>query len=100
MTTYETRVAYDIAESGIDPLTINDLLALEPAAERDRTLARLLDTRLGYSEAPGTIALRSLLADTYQDTGPDQILVTTGAIEANFLLFHVVLDAGDHVVVV
>ena len=30
--------------------------------------------------------------------GADQILVTTGAIEANYLLFNVLLDAGDHVI--
>ena len=45
-------------------------------------LARLLDMRLGYSEAPGSLELRSLLAGTYANTGPDNILVTTGAIEA------------------
>ena len=49
---------------------------------------------LGYSEARGTIALRSALAATYNSVSPDQILVTTGAIEANFLLFNVLLDAG------
>jgi aspartate/methionine/tyrosine aminotransferase len=46
------------------------------------------------------LELRSLLAATYRATGPDEVLVTTGAIEANFLLFNVLLDAGDHVVVV
>src|SRR5918997_984045 len=56
--------------------------------------------RLGYSEAPGSLELRSLLAATYRETGPEEVLVTTGAIEANFLLFNVLLEAGDHVVVV
>ena len=100
MTTYETRVSHDIAESGIFPMTTNELLDLVPAAERDASLASLLDIRLGYSEAPGSEALRTLLASTYRDTGPDQILVTTGAIEANYLLFNVLLNAGDHVVAV
>lgn len=98
MTTWETKVEYDIAESGILPMTVNELLDLEP--DRDVTLARLLDTRLGYSEAPGSIELRSLLAATYRDTSPDEILVTTGAIEANFLTFNTLLDPGDHVVAV
>lgn len=100
MTIWETKVEFDIAESGILPLTVNDILALLPPAERDATLARLLDTRLGYSEAPGSLDLRSALAATYRDTGPDDILVTTGAIEANYLLFNVLLDPGDHVVAV
>ncbi len=39
-----------------------------------------------------------MLADTYTRGDADHILVTTGAIEANFLLFNVLLDAGDHVI--
>ena len=100
MTAWETKTPYDIAESGIFPMTAGELLAFEPREERERTLASLLDLRLGYSEAPGTLALRSAIAATYRDTGPDEVLVTTGAIEANFLLFNVLLEPGDHVVVV
>jgi aspartate/methionine/tyrosine aminotransferase len=98
MTTYETKVKYDIAESGILPLTVNDLLALAPPDERSAILDQLLNLPLGYSEARGSLELRQLLADTYQDCEPDNILVTTGAIEANFLLFNVLLQAGDHVI--
>src|SRR6266487_196915 len=100
MTAWETKTPFDIAESGIFPMTVRELLAFEPALERQRILERLLDLRLGYSEAPGTLALRSAIAATYRDTGPDEILVTTGAIEANFLLFNVLLEPGDHIVAV
>ncbi|HEU5327952.1 MAG TPA: aminotransferase class I/II-fold pyridoxal phosphate-dependent enzyme, partial [Thermomicrobiales bacterium] len=100
MTTWETQVEFDIAESGILPLTMNELLDFAGPAERERTLARLLDTRLGYSEAPGSRELRALLAATYRATGPENILVTTGAIEENFLAFNVLLEPGDHVVAV
>ncbi|MFN8457872.1 MAG: aminotransferase class I/II-fold pyridoxal phosphate-dependent enzyme [Anaerolineae bacterium] len=98
MVKYEIKVDYDIAESGIFPLSINELLSWEPAAEREQIVARLLDMRLGYDEGPGTLELRSLLASTYDNCGPENILVTTGAIEANFLLFNVLLDQGDHVI--
>jgi aspartate/methionine/tyrosine aminotransferase len=100
MTTWETKVEYDIAESGIFPMTTRELLDFEPPAERDQLLSRLLDLRLGYSEACGTNELRSIIAETYEDTDPNEILVTTGAIEANFLLFNALLEAGDHVVAV
>ena len=100
MTTWETQVEYDIAESGIYPMSVNELLDMLPGGEREETLARLLDMRLGYSEAPGSLELRSLLAGTYASTGPENILVTTGAIEANFLAFNVLLEPGDHVVAV
>jgi aspartate/methionine/tyrosine aminotransferase len=100
MTTYELAVQFDIAESGIAPMSTNDLLQLLPAAEREPTLQRLLDLRLGYSEARGTEALRSALAITYANTSADNILITTGAIEANYLLFNTLLNEGDDVVVV
>jgi aspartate/methionine/tyrosine aminotransferase len=98
MSRHETHVAYDIAESGILPLSTNDLLDFEPAPERAATLARLLTLPLGYSEARGTEALRAALAATYARGDAEHILVTTGAIEANFLLFNVLLDSGDHVI--
>jgi len=98
MTTYETQVEYDIAESGILPLSTSDLMQLVPPDERDQALKRTLELPLGYSEARGSLELRSLLAATYANCGPENILVTTGAIEANFLLFNVLLNPGDHVI--
>ncbi|HRW05094.1 MAG TPA: aminotransferase class I/II-fold pyridoxal phosphate-dependent enzyme [Caldilineaceae bacterium] len=100
LTTHELNVKYDIAESGILPLKTSELLAFEPKEERETTLERLLNLPLGYNEAVGTKALRSAIAATYADCGPDQILVTTGAIEANFLLFNTLLEPGDHVVAI
>ena len=98
LTRHELHVKYDIAESGILPLTMNELLGFEPPEQQLATLERLLTLPLGYNEAVGTHALRALLAETYDQCDPDNILVTTGAIEANFLLFNVLLDAGDHVI--
>ncbi len=98
MTTWEMQVKYDIAESGILPLRARDLLELLPEGERAKALETLLGLRLGYSEARGSEELRGLLAATYENASGVNILVTTGAIEANFLLFHVLLEPGDHVV--
>lgn len=98
MTTHELNVRYDIAESGICPLTAHELLGFLSSEEQTTTLQRLLDLPLGYSEARGSHELRLLLAETYVGATPDNILVTTGAIEANFLLFNVLLNPGDHVV--
>ena len=100
MTKYEVNVRWDIAESGIFPMSTRELLALLPEDERQTALERLLDTRLGYSEARGSEELRALLAASYENTSADQILVTTGAIEANFLAFNELLSPGDRVVAV
>jgi aspartate/methionine/tyrosine aminotransferase len=100
MTTWETRVSHDIAESGICPLSVDDLLAFEPLEVRERLVASWLALPLGYAEARGSEALRCALAATYRDVSPEAVLVTTGAIEANFLLFATLLRPGDHVVAV
>ncbi len=97
MTTYELDVDYDITESGIYPLSLRELIEL---SDDDALLDELLDTRLGYSEARGTHELRAELASTYANSTADNVLITTGAIEANFLLFNTLLTPGDHVVAV
>jgi len=96
MTTYETRVEYDLAESGIHPLTTAELLAFDP--EPDRRIHELLTVPLNYSEARGTHELRGRIAETYRAVTADDVLVTTGAIEANYLLFNALLQPGDRVV--
>ena len=97
MTRWETVVEFDLAESGIKPLTVDELLRF---GGRDESLEAMLHISLGYSEARGTEDLRGLIASLYADVTPEDVLVTTGAIEANFLLFNVLLNAGDHVVAV
>lgn len=100
MSRWEMDVEFDIAESGILPMSTDDVLDLLPADEREAALAGLLSMPLGYGEARGTIALRQTIAGLYADTTADEVLVTTGAIEANYLLFTTLLSAGDHVVAV
>lgn len=100
MSRWETEVEFDIAESGVYPLTTRDVLTLLPEHARADALDALLDLRLGYTEARGTQALRETIATVYDNTTADDILVTTGAIEANYLIFNTLLNAGDHVVAV
>lgn len=100
MTAHELSATHDIAESGILPLSLEDLISFEEPEGREALLKNLLETPLGYSEASGSLGLRTILAGTYRDCGPENVLVTTGAIEANFLLFNVLLEPGDHVVAV
>ena len=81
MTRHETHVRYDIAESGILPLSTRDLLAFEPDAERAATTERLLALPLGYSEARGTEGLRGDLATTYTRGDAEHILQKRAAID-------------------
>ena len=49
MTKYEVRVKWDIAESGISPISTREILNLLPSQDRGQELDRLLDLRLGYN---------------------------------------------------
>jgi aspartate/methionine/tyrosine aminotransferase len=92
--TWENRVRYNLSESGVYPPSIQELLALAHAPA-----GPLLDVRLGYSQSNGTDLLRQRIARLYPGASPDQILVTTGSSEANFLICWRLLEPGDRVAV-
>ncbi len=99
MTTWELNVTHDITESGVSPLSITELLTLSDVTNDQEYIDTLLSSPQLYSEARGTEELRTSIANTYASVGSDDVLVTTGAIEANYLVFNVLLNHGDHVVV-
>ena len=92
--TWENRVRYNLSESGVHPLSIRELLDLAGAPPEP-----LLDVRLGYSQSNGTDLLRSRIAALYPGVSPEQILVTTGSAEANFVVCWRLIEPGDRVAV-
>jgi aspartate/methionine/tyrosine aminotransferase len=88
--TWENRVRYNLSESGVHPLTIQELLGLAGASAMP-----LLEVRLGYSQSNGTDLLRERIAALYPGASPDQVLVTTGSAEANFVVCWRLLEPGD-----
>lgn len=100
MTRWELEVTHDICESGILPMSLDELYGLIGSPAASRLEDRIREMPLSYSEARGTEELRGLLASTYTGVTADDVLVTTGAIEANFLAFNTLLNPGDHVVAV
>ena len=92
--TWENRVRYNLSESGVHALSIRELLDLAGASA-----APLLDVRLGYSQSNGTDLLRERIAALYHGVSPEQILVTTGSAEANFVVCWRLVEPGDKVAV-
>lgn len=90
--TWENRVRYNLSESGVHPLSIRELLALAQAAADP-----LLDVRLGYSQSNGTDALRERITALYPGATADQVLVTNGSAEANYVAALRVIEPGDQV---
>ncbi len=89
--TWENVVEYDMSESGIRAVTLNELVEL------GFDLKGIMDMPLGYSQSNGTIELREELSKIYPSTTIDNIEVTNGTAEANYLLCLAILKEGDEV---
>src|SRR5437763_3098624 len=92
--TWENRVRHNISESGVHPLSIGELLDLAGAKVDEFT-----DLRMIYSQANGTDELRRAIASLYAGARDDQVLVTVGSAEANFLVCWSLIRPGDKVVI-
>ena len=90
--TWENRVAWNLAESGVHPLRVEELARTDD--ERHSVLAQ----ELGYPQTNGTVELRSLITDLYPGATVDHVQVTNGGSEANCLALWHLLDRGDEAV--
>jgi len=89
--TWENVVEMDLSESGVRPVTLREL------GEIGLDLSAILDMPLGYSQSNGTVALREELTCIYPGASVDQVEVTNGTSEANYLLALALLRQGDEV---
>lgn len=91
---YEFTTRYMLSSSDCESQPVAHLLGLEPGAHD-----RLLDLWCGYTESPGSPELREAIAGIYDSVQPDEVLVTSCAEEAIFLVYHCLLGSDDHAVV-
>jgi aspartate/methionine/tyrosine aminotransferase len=91
--TYENRVQFNLSESGVHPMTPQELLDLAGADPRD-----VLDQRLVYNQSNGTDELRELVASIYPGAEIENVLVSNGGSEANYVTTWSLLEGGDAVV--
>ena len=89
---YEHEVEFNLSESGVLPLRVEEILQ-GPKASAD-----FLSTGLKYPESDGSDELRENIAAWYGATR-DHVLVTNGGSEANFTAVWGLLEKGDHAAV-
>ena len=75
-----------------------------PQVVRDAAAAALVDGRIGYTDALGTMDLRRAICAHYRDhygvdVGPERIAVTTGSSAGFHLAFLAMFDPGDRVAI-
>lgn len=89
---WEHHVELNISESGVEPLTLAELLG-----EGDE-LQRLLHLPLGYPQTNGSEATRAGVAQLFLGATAENVLMTTGGSEANYVTAWALLEPGDEVV--
>ena len=96
MNQYETKCAYNLAETCVESLTIAQLLDL--AGKRGAILDELLPLKLTYGAIEGSERLRGNIASLYSRQKPENVTITHGAIGANMLVYATLVEPGDRVI--
>ena len=89
---WENKVELNISESGVHPLTTAELV---PDPEQ---LRKILEVQQLYPQTNGSEELRSLIAGLYPGATAENVLVTCGGSEANYVSTWALLEPGDEVV--
>ena len=95
MNEWETRCTYNLAETCVASITIEELLALSGGSADD--LSSLLSMKLTYGDIEGSPRLRTAIANLYTNQCPENITVTHGTIAANMLVHKAIVEPDDHV---
>ena len=89
---FEHKVDFNLSESGVHPLKLTEILS---KAE----LEHLLELQLSYGHTNGTKTLRKLVSNMYESNiSHDNVLITSGSAEANFLSVMTQLNKGDEII--
>ena len=91
--TYENRVAYNLSESGVHPLSLRELLELSGSGD-------IADTLLGYGQSNGSDELRALIAALYPHCSDECVVAANGSAEANFIAIWELVQPGDEIAIV
>ncbi len=96
MNEWETHCSFNLAETCVASITIEELLHLSGRNSTD--LSELLPMKMTYGAIEGSERLRSAIKALYDDVEINNITVTHGTIAANMLLHKTLVSRGDHVV--
>ncbi len=88
---FENTVDFNLTESGFHPYTLKEFLTKDQEKE-------LFNLVLGYGQTNGSIPLRKHISALYSEQDENNVLVTNGSSEANFVACHTLLEKGDEVI--
>ncbi|KIC22800.1 aminotransferase [Leisingera sp. ANG-Vp] len=98
MNEWETKCEWNLAETCVESLTIEELLQL--AGRNSADLSELLAMKMTYGAIEGSDRLRNAISALYKGQSPENVIVTHGTIGANMLVHKALVERGDRVVAV
>jgi aspartate/methionine/tyrosine aminotransferase len=85
---YDREVEFDLSETTVLPLRVSELLDGVDDVER------FISNELRYPESKGSQLFRERIAQFYMDCKPENITVTNGGSEANYVTLWTLLEPG------
>jgi aspartate/methionine/tyrosine aminotransferase len=99
MNEWETKAVYNLGETCIDSLRVDELLNL-CGVDAGEYLRKLGGARMSYGHIEGSPELRQGIASLYRDISAEDVIPTHGAIGANYQVIMTLVEPGDNVVCV
>lgn len=97
MNAYETGARYNIAETCVDSISLDELFELS-GTHKESFLNKLCARRLTYGYIEGSPDLKEGIAALYHTIRPDEIVPAHGASGANHHVFYSLINPGDRVI--
>ncbi|MFC6585486.1 aminotransferase class I/II-fold pyridoxal phosphate-dependent enzyme [Sulfitobacter aestuariivivens] len=98
MNEWETRCEFNLAETCVESLTIEELL--EISGKNSSDLSALLPLKMTYGDIRGSDRLLGAIAALYETQGSQNLITTHGTIGANMLVHKALVSRGDRVVTI
>ncbi|MBD5401636.1 aminotransferase [bacterium] len=93
---YEKEAIYDLADTCVESLTIDELLHI--VGEREKCIEEIFSRKLNYGDIHGSDRLKVAIADMYENQSKENITITHGAIGANHLVMLSLVEPDDKIV--
>lgn len=97
MNAYETGAKYNIAETCVDSISLDELFELS-GTHKESFLNKLCARRLTYGYIEGSPDLKEGIVALYHTIRPDEIVPAHGASGANHHVFYSLINPGDKVI--
>jgi aspartate/methionine/tyrosine aminotransferase len=96
MDLYETKCTFNLAETCVESLTIDELLTM--TGRQGSVLDDLRPMKMTYGAIEGSPRLRRAISGLYEKQASNNIIVTHGAIGGNALIYETLVEPGDTVI--